>query len=160
MKTYKILLILSFAFISLHSFAQKNEKKNDSCDFNNFTIEDGSIIVNNEKSAIGIYISLNLSEKKGLASKVIMLLEIENCKGEKQYVKVELNYDLKTGSWVGKQVIPQNQDCNWKINSYKYLIYNNCNDEYESDDYGLETLKSGGTLPARNKIIARRRRSN
>lgn len=119
-----------------------NENKKDSCDFNNFTIEDGSITVNNEKSAIGIYITLNLSEKKGLASNLIMLFEIENCQGEKQYVKVELTFDSKTGSWVGKQVIPQNQDCSWKINSYKFLIYNGCNDEYESDIFDFQNTKS------------------
>jgi len=160
MKKLKTLLLLSFACITLQGLAQKNQEKKDSCNINKFTIDGDNITVNDSKSALGLYVSLNLSEKKGLASKVSMLVEIENCKGEKQFVKVELTYDTKTGTWVGKQNIPQNPDCPWKINSYKYLIYNACDDEYETDAVDLDIIKSNGTLPARNKIIARRRRSN
>ncbi|MCF8426501.1 MAG: hypothetical protein K9H61_11035 [Bacteroidia bacterium] len=130
-----------------------NENAKDSCDFNNFTIEDGSITVNDVKSAMGIYVTLSLSEKKGMASRVVMLIEIENCKGEKQYVKLELTYDSKTGMWVGKQVIPQNPECAWKINSYKYLIYNACDDEYETDVIDYSTVKSTTSLTKRARRV-------
>jgi len=135
-----------------------NENQKDSCNINKFTIDGDNITVNDSKSALGLFVSLNLSEKKGLASKVSMLVEIENCKGEKQFVKVELTYDTKTGTWVGKQNIPQNPDCPWKINNYKYLIYNACDDEYETDAVELDIIKSNGKLPARDRIVARRRR--
>ena len=39
-------------------------------------------------------------------------------------------------------------------------MWDNYDDEYESDDYDLSTLKNKGTLPARDRIVARRRRSN
>lgn len=137
-----------------------NENHKDSCDFNNFTISDETIVINNEKSALGLYLALKLSEKKGLASKAYILLEIENCKGEIQYVKVDLVYDAKTALWVGKQAIIQNLDCNWKINSYEYVIHNACDDEYVSETFETGTIKNNGTLPARDRIVARRRRSN
>lgn len=158
MKKLKTLLLVSLAFISLQSWAQKNQEKKDSCDFNKFTIEEESITINNEKSALGLYVSLHLNEKKGEASKALMFIEIENCKGEKQSVKLELAFNEKTGSWSGKQVIPQNPDCPWKINAYKYIIYNACNDEYETDVIDLENYKPKGKLPARDRIIERRRR--
>lgn len=146
MKKLKTLLLLSLAFVSLQSMAQKNQEKKDSCNINKFTIDGENITVNDGKSALGLYVSLNLSEKKGLTSKVSMLVEIENCKGEKQFVKVELKFNEKTGTWDGKQVVPQNPDCPWKINNYKYFIYNACDDEYETDVIEYGTVKSTSSL--------------
>lgn len=158
MKKLKTLLLLCLAFVSLQSLAQKNEEKKDSCDFNKFTIEDENITINDNKLGMGMFVTLNLNDKKGAASKVLMLLEIENCKGEKQTVKLELFFNEKTGLWSGKQVIPQNPDCPWKVSSFKYIIYNACNDEYESEWSHIESVKSGRKLPARDRIIERRRR--
>jgi hypothetical protein len=145
---------------NLQTKSTNNDNPKDSCDFNIFTIKNGSITINKEKSALGIFISLALSEKKGLASNVVLVFEMENCKGEIQFIKVEMVYDEKTSTWIGKQGLIQNSDCSWDIVNYKILAFNTCNDDYESDEFDVKSLGANGTLPARNKIIARRRRSN
>lgn len=137
-----------------------NSEPKDSCDFNQFKMENGSITINNQKTALGIYVIINFIEKKDKASKAYVLIDLENCKGERQTIKIEMSYDSKTSSWVGKQGIIQNSDCVWTVISYEFIVFNSCGDEYNSDTNDYKKLNPDGTLPAKNKIIARRRRSN
>jgi hypothetical protein len=121
--------------------AKKEEKeaekgitnKKDSCDFNNFTIDETNLTINNEKGLLGVYISMSLDEKKGEAKQVFIILKMINCKGEEQFVKVELFYNKTSGNWEGKQAILQNTDCNWTIVSTQYLVLNFCDEAYYSD---------------------------
>jgi hypothetical protein len=131
MKIFKSIVTFSIVLFSLQSFAQNTKK--DSCDINNFFIENESISINDQKSALGVYISFNLKEKKELASKGYVLLKLDNCKAEAQIVKIELNFDIKSGIWAGKLGIPQNQDCSLTFNSYEIILLNSCGDEYVTD---------------------------
>lgn len=111
----------------------KKEDKKDSCDFNQFVIENSTLNMTSEKTTLAAYISLTVDEKKSQAKQIFIILKMINCKGEEQFVSVELMYNKSSSTWEGKQGIMQNTDCNWTVVSYQYLILNYCDDKFYSD---------------------------
>lgn len=164
-QNFKTILMCIIALVSLNLKAQntkaekeakkeakqeakedKKENKNDSCDFNNFVIENSTLNITNEKSALGAYISLTVDEKKSQAKQIFIILKMINCKGEEQFVKIELKYNNISSTWEGKQGILQNTDCNWTVVSYQYLILNYCDEAYYSDAIDIQNVGNSKSL--------------
>jgi hypothetical protein len=94
-----------------------------------------------DNSFLSYALSISFSAKAAQPATMEVLMTIVNCKNEKQTIKTKLTYDVKTNTWI--------------------LATNACGEEFAGNEIETSTLKSGsGTLPARDRIVARRRRSN
>jgi hypothetical protein len=136
----------------------------DTCDVNALRILDGSYDFNNTKTALGIWFSLKLNTAKGPTQAVYALVTLTNCKNEVITVKVAFFYDAKADLWVGKQSVAQNSECPFKVTDYQFILINPCGEEFSTLEQAknggnVKEMKAAGTLPARERIIARRRRS-
>jgi hypothetical protein len=158
--------IAVMAFGTAPVFAQcKPEKETDTCDVNALRIIDGSYAFNDAKTAVGIWFSLKLNTAKGATQSVYALVTLTNCKNETITVKVPFFYDAKADVWVGKQSVAQNSECPFKVTDYQFILTNPCGEEFSTMDQAkagngrqLKELESSGKLPARDRIVARRRR--
>lgn len=168
MKTTLLSLIaiagLAICTNTLHAQGKPEPKtEKDTCDVNALRILDGSYAFNNTKTALGIWFSLKLNTAKGPAQAVYALVTLTNCKNEVITVKVAFFYDAKSDVWVGKQSVAQNSECPYKVSDYQFILVNPCGEDYSTMDQAkngrtLKELEASGKLPARDRIIARRRR--
>jgi len=120
-----------------------------------------------DNSFLSYALSISFSAKAAQPATMEVLMTIVNCKNEKQTIKTKLTYDAKTNTWTGKEAMLQNKECPWKLSTYTVIVQNICGEEFASNENETSILKAGGgtlsangTLPARDRIVARRRRSN
>ena len=166
MKTQLLSLIslAVMAFSAAPTQAQgKPEKGTDTCDINAMRIIDGSYAFTDAKTAVGIWFSLKLNTAKGPTQSVYALVTLTNCKNETITVKVPFFYDAKADVWVGKQSVAQNSECPFKVTDYQFFLINPCGEEFSTMDQAkrgreIKDLAAAGKLPARDRIIERRRR--
>ncbi len=60
---------------------------------------------------------------------VNMVIEIKDCSGKSQFVKITLKYDEKTKMFVGSQAITASKDCKLELVYGEIGAYNACDDE-------------------------------
>lgn len=134
----------------------------DPCKVPNYLIDEINFTDFTDDSFLSYTFSIALKEKKSSPKILYVLMTIENCKNQQQTIKTELAYNEKYNIWTSKQGFMQSKECNWKLTRYRIIALNECDDEYATNDNEVVTLKSttgGGELPARNRILARRRRA-
>jgi hypothetical protein len=159
-----LIAIAGMAFSTSALQAQgKPEGQTDTCDVNALRIVDGSYAFTDAKTALGLWFSLKLNTAKGMARNVYALVTLTNCKNEVITVKVAFFYDAKADLWVGKQSVVQNSECPFKVTDYQFILVNLCGEEFSTLEQAknggnVKEMRAAGTLPARDRIIARRRR--
>lgn len=140
-------------FSSVNLNMLKGEK--DPCKAPFYEINSQSLTLNSDKSGLSIVISLTLDDKRSNPATIKYILTLVDCKGNKQYVSVELKCNAKTGEWAGAQYLFGSSDCPWSVDSYSIIATNPCGDEYETE---VDDQLKKGKLPARDRIVERRRR--
>lgn len=140
---------------------------NDSgCNRQIFMMDDISLQDFTDNSFLSYSLSISFSAKAPQPSSMFVLMTVVNCKGETRTIKTELFYNAKTNTWTGKDAMLNNKECPWKLSSYSILATNACGDEFAGNEIEtgtvknrpIRTLADAGKLPARDRIIERRRR--
>lgn len=118
----------------------------DSCKISNYFIEDLNLMDFTDKTFLSYFLSVSTKEKKSSPKSLFVLMTIENCKNEKLTIKTELKYNEKNNIWSAKEGMIQNNECTWKLSSYKFLALNECNDEYLTEELEITSFKKGRRL--------------
>lgn len=116
----------------------KTLKYNDPCD-TKFKLKE---IEYSETTASGMYtVQFNFSfeEKSDIPAEVAMVVELTDCKGNKEYVRITLKYDAKTNTYTGSESLAQNKECPWSLTYGEIAAYNPCK---EKTVWSFETSKS------------------
>jgi hypothetical protein len=138
-------------------FALPAEK--DPCKEAFYEFESRDITLKADKSGTAILVNLKLSEKSGKPSAIKMVVGLTDCKGNEQFVSVELKFNEKTGLWTGAEYLFASSECPFTVSTYRVIAVNPCGDEYDTGvEQDVRLKNGGGKLPARDRIIARRRR--
>lgn len=85
-----------------------------------------------ETTVSGLYalqFSFKFEAKSDVPNNVAMIVELKDCKGNKQYIKITLKFDSKSGTYVGSQSITQSKECAWELSYGEIAAYNACKDK-------------------------------
>ena len=84
-----------------------------------------------ETTVSGIYalnFFFNFTKKSDVPSKVVMKIQLKDCKGESLNLAIKIKYDEKSGMYVGSQSMPQQKGCDWTLFYGEVGAYNPCED--------------------------------
>jgi hypothetical protein len=82
----------------------------------------------NVSNLYSLLFKFNLEEKSDVPENVEMVVELKNCEGTAQKIKIRLKYDAKSETYIGAQTIPQIQNCRWDLNAVYIGAHNACNE--------------------------------
>jgi hypothetical protein len=82
----------------------------------------------NVSNLYSLLFKFNFEEKSDVPEVVEMVVELKNCEGTAQKIKIRLKYDAKSETYIGAQTIPQIQNCRWDLNAVYIGAYNACNE--------------------------------
>ena len=85
-----------------------------------------------ESTVSGLYtmkFSYQLEAKSDVPSDMAMIVEITDCNGNKDYIRITLKYDAKSNTYTGSEAIKQNKECLWTLTYGEIAAYNPCKDK-------------------------------
>lgn len=85
-----------------------------------------------ESTVSGLYtmqFSFQLEANSDLPSDMAMIVEITDCNGNKEYIRITLKYDAKSNTYTGSEAIKQNKECPWTLTYGEIAAYNPCKDK-------------------------------
>jgi hypothetical protein len=72
--------------------------------------------------------SFNFEDNSDVPADVAMIVEIKDCNGSSEYLKISLKYDEKSKTYTGSQVLAKNKDCKLEFVYGEIAAYNACKD--------------------------------
>jgi hypothetical protein len=106
---------------------QKTNDK-DPCD-TKYKLKDIEYTETNVSGLYGLQFSFQLEDKSDVPYAVRMIVQLTDCKGNKQNIEITLKYNDKTRTYSGGQTISQSKECPWELTYGEIAAYNECKDK-------------------------------
>ncbi|EFX60071.1 hypothetical protein DAPPUDRAFT_125616 [Daphnia pulex] len=115
---------------TLYTLLKKTEKNkyDDPCK-TKYKLKEIDFSESNVSNLYSLLFKFNFEEKSDVPELVDMVVELKNCEGTAQYIKIALKYDAKSETYIGSQTIAQIQNCRWEIKSGLISAYNSCKEK-------------------------------
>lgn len=110
-----------------------------------------------ESTVSGLYtmkFSFQFDNKSDHPDAVEMIVQLTDCNGKTQNIKISLKYDSKTDTYTGSQAISQTKSCNWELTYGEIAAYNSCKDQ-TTWSFDPSKAKGNGTKNATTKTSAK-----
>ena len=105
-----------------------------------------------ETNLAGMYalnVQFQFENNSDVPAEVAMIVELTDCNGKHQYIKMALKYNAITGMYSGSQALVQDKACPWAMTYGEIAAYNACKDktvwsftasESKSNGYGTRSV--------------------
>lgn len=104
----------------------------------------------------GLQFSFQFEDKSDVPYAVRMIVQLTDCKGNKQNIEITLKYNDKTRTYSGGQTISQSKECPWELTYGEIAAYNECKDKTVwSFDPSKAKGNGSGTKNASSQVSAR-----
>ncbi|MBK7956849.1 MAG: hypothetical protein IPK03_01250 [Bacteroidetes bacterium] len=85
-----------------------------------------------ETNLAGMYalnVQFQFENNSDVPAEVAMIVELTDCNGKHQYVRMALKYNALTGIYSGSQALVQDKACPWALTYGEIAAYNACKDK-------------------------------
>lgn len=85
-----------------------------------------------ETNIAGMYalnVQFQFENNSDVPEEVAMIVELTDCIGKHQYIRIALKYNALTGLYTGSQALVQNKACPWEMTYGEIAAYNACKDK-------------------------------